>query len=151
MLEKEMKDVLDPTVGQDVVGEMKREIHRMQLRHAELMRLQEKLMAVSGWVRLSIEVTAGAVCVGLYGLLPHPLMGASCTVDGAVKGVACGVHVPVPVAGMVNDGWVAGLNTAVAMCSPVCWCARCLSTHHLHLISGCGYLCSGPGEGAVQA
>lgn len=60
MLEKEMKDVLDPTVGQDVVGEMKREIHRMQLRHAELMRLQEKLMAVSGWVRLIIEVTAGS-------------------------------------------------------------------------------------------
>jgi len=45
MLEKEMKEVLDPSVGQDVVGEMKREIHRMQLRHAELMRLQDKLMA----------------------------------------------------------------------------------------------------------
>jgi len=44
MLEKEMHDAMDPNVGQDVVGEMKREIHRMQLRHAELMRLQEKLV-----------------------------------------------------------------------------------------------------------
>lgn len=43
-LEKEMQDVLDHTVGQDVVGEMKKEIHRMQLRHGELMRLQERLM-----------------------------------------------------------------------------------------------------------
>ncbi len=39
-LEKEMAEVMDPTVGQDVVGEMKKEIHRMTLRHAELMRLQ---------------------------------------------------------------------------------------------------------------
>ena len=39
-LEKEMQDVLDPNVGQDVVGEMKKEIHRMQLRHGELTRLQ---------------------------------------------------------------------------------------------------------------
>ncbi|KAJ9514439.1 hypothetical protein QJQ45_012419 [Haematococcus lacustris] len=45
LLEKEMREVLDPTVGQDVVGEMKKEIHRMQLRHGELMRLQEKLIA----------------------------------------------------------------------------------------------------------
>jgi peptidoglycan hydrolase CwlO-like protein len=44
MLEKEMAAVLDPTVGQDVVGEMKKEIHRMELRLGELMRLQEKLM-----------------------------------------------------------------------------------------------------------
>ncbi|KAG2423494.1 hypothetical protein HXX76_015242 [Chlamydomonas incerta] len=44
-LEKEMQEVLDPTVGQDVVAEMKKEIHRMQLRHTELMRLQEKLVS----------------------------------------------------------------------------------------------------------
>jgi len=44
LLEKEMAAVLDPTVGQDVVGEMKREIHRMELRLGELLRLQEKLM-----------------------------------------------------------------------------------------------------------
>lgn len=44
-LEKEMREVLDPTVGDDVVGEMKREIHRMTLRHGELLRLQEKLIA----------------------------------------------------------------------------------------------------------
>lgn len=35
-----LQEVLDPTVGQDVVGEMRREIHRMELRHGELMRLQ---------------------------------------------------------------------------------------------------------------
>ena len=39
-----MQEVLDPTVGQDVVGEMRKEIHRMELRHGELMKLQEKLM-----------------------------------------------------------------------------------------------------------
>ena len=50
-LEKEMKDVLDPTVGQDVVGEMKKEIHRMTLRHEELLRLQEKFMQVQAWLR----------------------------------------------------------------------------------------------------
>ncbi|KAG2494199.1 hypothetical protein HYH03_007557 [Edaphochlamys debaryana] len=44
-LEKEMAEVLDPTVGQDVVVEMKKEIHRMQLRLGELMRLQEKLVS----------------------------------------------------------------------------------------------------------
>lgn len=46
MLEKEMHDAMDPSIGQDVVGEMKREIHRMQLRHSELMKLQEKLVQV---------------------------------------------------------------------------------------------------------
>ena len=43
-LEREMNDVLDPTVGGDVVGAMKREIHRMQLRAAELGRIQEGLL-----------------------------------------------------------------------------------------------------------
>jgi len=43
-LEKEMQEVMDPSVGQDVVGEMRKEIHRMQLRHGELVRLQDKLM-----------------------------------------------------------------------------------------------------------
>lgn len=43
-LEREMNDVLDPTVGGDVVGAMKREIHRMQLRAGELGRLQEGLL-----------------------------------------------------------------------------------------------------------
>lgn len=47
LLEKEMREVLDPTVGQDVAGEMRKEIHRMQLRLGELTRLQDKLMAVS--------------------------------------------------------------------------------------------------------
>lgn len=43
-LEREMNDVLDPTVGGDVVGAMKKEIHRMQLRAGELARIQESLL-----------------------------------------------------------------------------------------------------------
>ena len=43
-LEREMNDVLDPSVGGDVVGAMKKEIHRMQLRAAELSRIQETLL-----------------------------------------------------------------------------------------------------------
>ncbi|GMH42071.1 hypothetical protein BSKO_09990 [Bryopsis sp. KO-2023] len=43
-LEHEMQNVLDPEVGQDVTSAMKKEIHRMELRHAELLRIQEKLM-----------------------------------------------------------------------------------------------------------
>ncbi|MEW5316880.1 MAG: hypothetical protein WDW38_008222 [Sanguina aurantia] len=43
-LEREMQEVLDPAVGQDVAAEMRKEIHRMQLRHGELVRLQESLM-----------------------------------------------------------------------------------------------------------
>ena len=39
-----MNDVLDPSVGGDVVGAMKKEIHRMQLRAAELSRIQESLL-----------------------------------------------------------------------------------------------------------
>lgn len=43
-LEREMNDVLDPSVGGDVVGAMKKEIHRMQLRAGELSRIQESLL-----------------------------------------------------------------------------------------------------------
>ena len=43
-LEREMNDVLDPGVGGDVVGAMKKEIHRMQLRAGELARIQESLL-----------------------------------------------------------------------------------------------------------
>lgn len=38
--------MLDPTVGEGVVAAMKREVHRMELRHAELLRTQERLMQV---------------------------------------------------------------------------------------------------------
>lgn len=44
-LEAEMAEVMDPTVGADVVGAMRKEIHRMQLRFAELGRLQERLIS----------------------------------------------------------------------------------------------------------
>ena len=43
-LERETQEALDPTVGTDVVGAMKKEIHRMQLRHRELLRKQEMLI-----------------------------------------------------------------------------------------------------------
>lgn len=38
--------MLDPTVGEGVVAAMRKEVHRMELRHAELMRVQERLMQV---------------------------------------------------------------------------------------------------------
>ena len=40
-----MQATIDPNVGQDVVGAMKKEIHRMKLRHQELIRQQEKLIS----------------------------------------------------------------------------------------------------------
>ncbi|GBF90586.1 hypothetical protein Rsub_03158 [Raphidocelis subcapitata] len=43
-LEREMQEVLDPTVGEGVVASMGREVRRMELRLAELLRLQEALM-----------------------------------------------------------------------------------------------------------
>lgn len=38
--------MLDPSVGEGVVQAMRKEVHRMELRHAELLRTQEKLMQV---------------------------------------------------------------------------------------------------------
>jgi hypothetical protein len=38
--------MLDPTVGEGVVTAMRKEVHRMELRHAELLRVQERLMQV---------------------------------------------------------------------------------------------------------
>ena len=43
-LEKETQAALDPDVGTDVIAAMKKEIHRMKLRHSELLRRQEKLI-----------------------------------------------------------------------------------------------------------
>eukprot|EP00892_Ulva_mutabilis_P005312 jgi/Ulvmu1/3152/UM015_0192.1 len=43
-LDREMQELLDPTVGQDVLGAMKKEIHRMELRKADLLRVKEQLM-----------------------------------------------------------------------------------------------------------
>lgn len=40
------QEVLDPSVGESVVATMKREVHRMELRYAELQRTQERLMQV---------------------------------------------------------------------------------------------------------
>ena len=45
-LEREMNDVLDPSVGGDVVGAMKKEIHRMLVRAGELARIQESRLLV---------------------------------------------------------------------------------------------------------
>jgi len=43
-LEKEMQEALDPNIGGDIVDAMKKEIHRMTLRHQELMKQQERLI-----------------------------------------------------------------------------------------------------------
>ncbi|KAL4455762.1 hypothetical protein ABPG74_003172 [Tetrahymena malaccensis] len=44
-LEKEMQDALDPTVGQTEIQELKREIHRMELRLDDLRKKQEAIIA----------------------------------------------------------------------------------------------------------
>lgn len=41
-----LQEMLDPTVGEGVVTAMRKEVHRMELRHAELLRVQERLMQV---------------------------------------------------------------------------------------------------------
>lgn len=38
------QEVLDPAVGQEVLAELRKEIHRLQLRHQELLRSQERLV-----------------------------------------------------------------------------------------------------------
>lgn len=43
---EKQQEMLDPTVGEGVVTAMRKEVHRMELRHAELMRVQERLMQV---------------------------------------------------------------------------------------------------------
>ena len=43
-LEKEMQAALNPEEGNDVIKEMQKEIHRMRLRHTELLKRQEKLI-----------------------------------------------------------------------------------------------------------
>ncbi len=43
-----LQEVLDPSVGEGVVQAMKKEVHRMELRHAELVKTQERLMQVGG-------------------------------------------------------------------------------------------------------
>lgn len=67
-LEREMNDVLDPTVGGDVVGAMKREIHRMQLRAAELGRIQESLLldlerSIAKRDTITLKVSLQQVCI----------------------------------------------------------------------------------------
>ena len=44
-LEKEMQAALNPEEGNDVIKEMQKEIHRMRLRHTELLKRQEKLIS----------------------------------------------------------------------------------------------------------
>jgi len=43
-LEREMQDTLDPTVGQSEIQELKKEIHRMELRLDVLRKSQEELI-----------------------------------------------------------------------------------------------------------
>lgn len=43
-LEKEMQETIDPSIGQAEVEQMKKEIHRMELRYAQLQKKQEVLI-----------------------------------------------------------------------------------------------------------
>lgn len=38
------QEALDPAVGQEALAELRKEIHRLQLRHGELLRSQERLV-----------------------------------------------------------------------------------------------------------
>ena len=38
------QEALDPAVGHEVLAELRKEIHRLQLRHQELLRSQERLV-----------------------------------------------------------------------------------------------------------
>jgi hypothetical protein len=44
LLEKEMQDALDPTIGQTEIVAMKKEIHRMELRYDQLKKKQEEMI-----------------------------------------------------------------------------------------------------------
>ena len=46
-LEKEMQAALEPDVGQDVAQSLRKEIHRMELKHRDLLQQQECLIRVS--------------------------------------------------------------------------------------------------------
>ena len=60
------QEVLDPSVGEGVVAAMQREVHRMELRKAELLRRQEKLMQASGGHRSGGPLaTSVRACVSL--------------------------------------------------------------------------------------
>jgi len=43
-LEKEMQDALDPNIGQQEIVAMKKEIHRMELRHQQLLKQQDQMI-----------------------------------------------------------------------------------------------------------
>lgn len=60
-LEKEMQEALDTSEG-EVVTAMKKEIQRMEQRHGELRKLQERLMAVSERRPAFFSLPAIAVC-----------------------------------------------------------------------------------------
>ena len=44
-LEKEMQEALDPNVGQSEIEELKKELHRMELRYSSLLKEQSKILA----------------------------------------------------------------------------------------------------------
>lgn len=76
-----LQEMLDPTVGEGVVTAMRKEVHRMELRHAELLRVQERLMQVregrhNHWHRTWIcSADSLQTCVML------PASGALCTAE----------------------------------------------------------------------
>ena len=63
-LESEMQDALDPNVGQSELEELKKELHRMELRHASLIKEQTKILSEAERAidkRQTIEVRKEAV------------------------------------------------------------------------------------------
>lgn len=63
-LEKEMQEALDPNVGQSEIEELKKELHRMELRHASLIKEQSKILSEAERAidkRETIEVRKEAV------------------------------------------------------------------------------------------
>lgn len=82
-LEREMNDVLDPSVGGDVVGAMKKEIHRMQLRAGELSRIQESLLldmerSITKRDTIALKVHLSVVPVLLHGCYVCVCLTACC-------------------------------------------------------------------------
>ena len=98
-LEREMQDAIDPDVGNEVVGAMRKEIHRMRLRLEELVRLQERLIGEMerGIVKREIIATKGRSAAAKKGGLESTVAGLKKQVGGGGGGLV--------VVGVVVVGW----------------------------------------------
>ena len=88
-LEEEMRAAIDPSVGNEVVTAMKKEIHRMKLRLEELIRTQEKLMSEleRGIVKRDIITTKGKSLGAKKGALESTVAGAKKQVSDLKKSI----------------------------------------------------------------